>query len=429
MPRIFILSVFFIFSINVTAQSDSIETPNPDQYDPDKYEAGRKIFQEVKDCKSCHTIGGGNGIGPDLQGVLDRRTEDEIIKFVQDPGSEDVTVMPPQDLSADEIRSVLEYIKNYTPEDGGFNSSEADNSNEGMSPIIMSIIVIIILFILVFSLTSIKNSLKKTQDQPTETVFESITNFCKAYWANKKAVLITVFILFIALLYIVWNFTSNIGNLEGYQPEQPIAFSHKIHAGDNGMDCNYCHSSARSSKMAGVPSANVCMNCHAQIKGDDPEAKEEIGKIWNAFGLDINEDEFDWDKLKAGQYPLTPIEWVRVHQLPDLTYFDHSQHVNVGDLECQQCHGDMQKKTVGQVAYHDDELNKIQQNIDEGIKFKHPTLTMGWCIDCHRQKEIDMEGNDYYTEMHDKIKNDSRYNNKKITPALIGGLECGKCHY
>ena len=82
-----------------------------------------------------------------------------------------------------------------------------------------------------------------------------------------------------------------IGNIEGYQPDQPIAFSHKIHAGDNGMDCNYCHSSARSSKMAGVPSANVCMNCHASIKGADPEAKEEIGKIWNAFGLDINEDE------------------------------------------------------------------------------------------------------------------------------------------
>ena len=422
MTRIFILSVFFTFSINVTAQSDSIETPNQDQY-----EAGKKIF-EGNNCNSCHTIGGGKTVGPDLKGVLDRRTEESIIKFVQDPTSEGVTLMPPQPLSADEIKSVLEYIKNYTPENGGAGS-ESDDSNEGMSPIIMLIIVIIALFGLIFLLTSIKNSLKKTQDQPTETVFESITNFCKAYWANKKAVLITAFILFILLLKIGFDFMMGIGNIEGYQPEQPIAFSHKIHAGDNGMDCNYCHSSARSSKMAGVPSANVCMNCHAMIKGADPEAKEEIGKIWNAFGLDINEDEFDWDKLKAGQYPLTPIEWVRVHQLPDLTYFNHSQHVNVGDLECQQCHGDMQKKTVGQVAYHDDELNKIQQNIDEGIQFKHPTLTMGWCIDCHRQKEIDMEGNDYYTEMHDKIKNDSRYNNKKITPALIGGLECGKCHY
>ena len=422
MTRIFILSVFFTFSINVTAQSDSIETPNQDQY-----EAGKKIF-EGNNCNSCHTIGGGKTVGPDLKGVLDRRTEESIIKFVQDPTSEGVTLMPPQPLSADEIKSVLEYIKNYTPENG-VAGSESDDSNEGMSPIIMLIIVIIALFGLIFLLTSIKNSLKKTQDQPTETVFESITNFCKAYWANKKAVLITAFILFILLLKIGFDFMMGIGNIEGYQPEQPIAFSHKIHAGDNGMDCNYCHSSARSSKMAGVPSANVCMNCHASIKGADPDAKEEIGKIWNAFGLDINEDEFDWDKLKAGQYPLTPIEWVRVHQLPDLTYFNHSQHVNVGDLECQQCHGDMQKKTVGQVAYHDDELNKIQQNIDEGIKFKHPTLTMGWCIDCHRQKEIDMEGNDYYTEMHDKIKNDSRYNNKKITPALIGGLECGKCHY
>jgi len=403
MSRIFILSVFFTFSINVTAQSDSIETPNQDQY-----EAGKKIFEGV--CKACHTIGGGKIVGPDLQGILDRRTEDGIIKFVQDPTSEGVTLMPPQDLSADEIKSVLEYIQNYTSAGDDTNNSEADDSNEGMSPIIMLIIVIIALFGLILLLTSIKNKLKKHRGLPTETVFESITNFCKVYWENKKAVLITAFILFIVLLKIAFDFMMGIGVVEGYQPEQPIAFSHKIHAGDNGIDCNYCHSSARSSKIAGVPSVNVCMNCHTHIKEGANTGTSEIQKIYDA--IENN----------------TPIEWVRVHQLPDFTYFNHSQHVSVGDLECQQCHGNMQEKTVGQVAYHD-ELNKIQQNIDEGIKFQNPTLTMGWCVDCHRQKEIDMEGNEYYTEMHKKIKNDSRYKNKKITPALIGGLECGKCHY
>ena len=114
--------------------------------------------------------------------------------------------------------------------------------------------------------------------------------------------------------------------------------------------------------------------------------------------------------------------------MPDLTYFNHSQHVNVAGLECQQCHGNVEEKTVGQVAFKD-ELNKVQKNQDEGIKFKHPTLTMGWCIDCHRTKEIDMESNEYYADMHEKLKSDPKYQDKKITPALIGGMECGKCHY
>jgi hypothetical protein len=201
-----------------------------------------------------------------------------------------------------------------------------------------------------------------------------------------------------------------VGVVEKYQPEQPIEFSHKIHAGDNSIDCDYCHSSARSSKTAGVPSVNICMNCHTMIRKGTNTGESEIKKIHDA--IENN----------------TPIEWVRVHQLPDLTYFNHSQHVSIGGLECQQCHGNMQEKTLGQVATME-ELNSQEYNMKDGIKFKHPTLTMGWCIDCHRQKEIDMEANDYYTEMHDKIKNDSRYKNKKITPALIGGLECGKCHY
>ena len=397
-------------------------------------EEGEQIFRDR--CISCHNLpGGGKLIGPDLQDVLthDRFVNEEdqvgtLIKYVQNPSDFGVTLMPSQLLDADEIKSVLEFINTYVPKKIEEITTEEVETEQGMSSNSMLIIAIVILFVLIFALTSIKNTLKKTQDQPTETVLESIIKFCKAYWANYKAVLITSFIVFIIILKFAFDTMMGVGVVEKYQPEQPIEFSHKIHAGDNGIDCNYCHSSARSSKTAAVPSANVCMNCHTNIKGNTDDAKAEIGKIWKSFGLDINDEEqiFDWDKIDT--YEQNPIEWIRVHNLPDLTYFNHSQHVTVGGLECQQCHGSMKEKTVGQVAYHE-KLNKIDENLKEGIKFKHPTLTMGWCIDCHRTKEIDMESNEYYSDMHEKLKSDPKYKNKKITPALIGGMECGKCHY
>jgi len=147
---------------------------------------------------------------------------------------------------------------------------------------------------------------------------------------------------------------------------------------------------------------------------------EEISKIHDAVGYDAEKGEY------IEGYEQKPIEWVRVHTLPDLTYFNHSQHVTVGDLECQQCHGNMQEKTLGQVATME-ELNSQNFNVKDGIEFKHATLTMGWCIDCHRQKEVNMEDNDYYTEMHEKMK--VKYGDEKLTVDKIGGLECGKCHY
>ena len=388
---------------------------------------GKQIFMNV--CKSCHNLpGGGMSTGPDLKDVLshDKFVNEEdptatFIKYVQDPTTLGVKAMPVQNLDSIEVLSVLKFIYDYAPEETEVVSNEEIATGKGVSNS-MLIIIVIVLFVLILLLISIKNTLKKIQGQQSETVSESITNFCKAYWANYKAVLISSFIVFIIVLKFAFDTMMGIGVVEGYQPDQPIEFSHKIHAGDNGIDCNYCHSSARSSKTAGVPSVNVCMNCHTEIKTGTNTGTQEIQKIYDAVGFNPETGKYIED------YEQKPIEWIRVHNLPDLTYFNHSQHVIVGGLECQQCHGDMKEKTVGQVAYHD-ELNKIKENIDEGIKFKHPTLTMGWCIDCHRTKEIDMESNEYYADMHEKIKSDPKYKNKKITPALIGGMECGKCHY
>ncbi len=174
-----------------------------------------------------------------------------------------------------------------------------------------------------------------------------------------------------------------IGIHQGYAPTQPIAFSHKLHAGDYKIDCNYCHTGVYKGKGANIPSANICMNCHNSIKQGSPE----IQKIYRA----IEKDE--------------PIQWVRVHNLPDFAYFNHSQHTKVGGLDCTNCHGEVAQMEV------------IQQR---------SSLTMGWCIDCHRKTDVNSEGNAYY----DKLLEVHGKNNKVAMKVKdIGGLECSKCHY
>jgi hypothetical protein len=202
-----------------------------------------------------------------------------------------------------------------------------------------------------------------------------------------------------------------VGMEQNYQPEQPIAFSHALHAGENQIDCNYCHSSARHSKHSGIPSANVCMNCHMYVDGSeitndagnlkyDGEGSPEIAKIYAAIGWDSENREY------IEGYEQQPIKWVRIHNLPDLAYFNHSQHVNAGQLECQECHGPVE--TMEEV-------------------YQYSELTMGWCINCHRETEVQFNKNEYYQDFHEELT--EKYHGEKITAEKIGGLECGKCHY
>jgi len=206
----------------------------------------------------------------------------------------------------------------------------------------------------------------------------------------------------------------SVGLDEGYQPIQPIAFSHKIHAGENKVDCQYCHSSAKHSKHSGIPSLNVCMNCHKSIAevaettqvmiGEDKLGKAEldleIQKLYDAIG---------WDKeelVYKENYEQKPVKWIRIHNLPDFAYFNHSQHVTAGGIKCQQCHGPVEEM---------DEL------------YQYSPLTMGWCINCHRETEIDLKGNEYYAKIHEELS--KKYGVEKVTVAQMGGMECGKCHY
>jgi hypothetical protein len=258
----------------------------------------------------------------------------------------------------------------------------------------------------------IRNTLRQVKGEEPTTILKDIDGFTRTLLNNKRMVTFLTVVLVLWFLQAAYSYLSGIGVEQNYQPHQPIAFSHKVHAGQNKVDCNYCHSSARHSKHSGIPSANVCMNCHMYIDGSEitdsttgqlkygGDRSPEIAKIYEAIG---------WDPEKRTYvegYEEKPIKWVRVHNLPDLAYFNHAQHVTAGGVECQTCHGPVE--TMDEV-------------------YQYSELTMGWCINCHRETEVKTESNGYYAEMHDKLK--AKYKGEKITVDKIGGLECGKCHY
>ena len=230
----------------------------------------------------------------------------------------------------------------------------------------------------------------------------------KALVQNQFLMLVAAIFFLLSSAYFVYGYLSQVGVDQGYQPIQPIHYSHKIHAGDNGIDCKYCHSSARVSKHSGIPALNVCMNCHKSIyevsesTGNDEYSKEfydgEIKKLYDAVGWD------DADQKYTGK--TKPVKWVRIHNLPDFAYFNHSQHVTVAGLECQTCHGPVEEMEV---------------------MYPFSPLTMGWCINCHRETNVKVQDNGYYEKIHEALS--KKYGVEQLTAAQMGGLECGKCHY
>jgi mono/diheme cytochrome c family protein len=249
-------------------------------------------------------------------------------------------------------------------------------------------------------------------------------------WAWKYRLYVGLASLVVVIGVVVSLFLGlySIGVVEEYQPSQPIAFPHAIHTGTNGIDCKYCHNSVTKSKSAGLPTVNVCMNCHKQVNGRTPAQQEQIAKIYEAAG---------WDPSGSGKFTgkTKPIVWNKVHVLPDHVYFNHSQHVVVGGIDCKQCHGDMTKQTETVKVQSVVELNKIEGN----IPLTKATLTMGWCIECHKEKEVstgalDSKKDGYYDEIHRRLMKDKKLYEKyledgKVSVSELGGWECAKCHY
>ena len=354
-------------------------------------------------------------VGPGLEGVTEKYEKEWLIKWIRNSqaliqsGDEraiaifeeyDKSVMPGFDFSDEEFSDLLAYLESPPVDEVVATSSVQTVENQGMSNSTILMIIALILVTIVFLLVSVKNSLKTALGQETETVSQTLIKKYKLFISNNINVLFISAVGVIVGLKFVYDLLMGVGVTTNYQPAQPIAFSHEIHAGINGVDCNYCHTSARHSKHSGIPSANVCMNCHTYISEGSKYGTKEIAKIYEAVGFDPDSRQY------IEGYEQKPIEWVRIHNLPDHAYFNHSQHVVAGGLECQECHGPVEEMEV---------------------LYQYSELTMGWCIECHRETEVKMEGNNYYTHLHDQLK--EKYKGKPITVDMIGGIECGKCHY
>lgn len=182
-----------------------------------------------------------------------------------------------------------------------------------------------------------------------------------------------------------------LGRSQDYAPLQPIKFSHVVHAGENEIDCQYCHHTAEQSKSAGIPSTNVCLNCHTLVRDATRSGKFEIKKIHAAI-----------DSGKA-------VEWIRIHRLPDFVFFSHAQHVGAGKLDCALCHGPVE------------EMHVMRQYAD---------LSMGWCLDCHRSRKVNFTENEYYKMTFKDLREDLEQNViDSVLVEDIGGTNCMQCHY
>ncbi|MBB2151118.1 cytochrome c3 family protein [Pedobacter gandavensis] len=395
---------------------------------------GRKIFKDK--CSSCHQLDR-NSTGPALTAKMNELDEAFTIKWVRnwkalvDAGDKqaieaakfspsEMTTFPT--LTDEQIKSVIAYAKAGEPKKEGDAAAATATVDTGVSNFSIAGIVAIILIsiaVLVILGRAIKMLerliLKKQGVEINEENDVPLTVGIRRLFKNKKFVFFFILCLVAALSTFGWMSMWNTGVHTGYQPVQPIKFSHELHAGTNQIDCQYCHSGAFKSKNASIPSVNVCMNCHKSVQATEKyngEISPEIQKIYTAIGYDPATLTYDKSKEK-------PVEWIRVHNLPDFAYFNHSQHVVVGEEAIRKQKG-LQPNEPVCFACHGP-VNTMEE------VYQFSPLTMKWCINCHKDAEISGKDNAFYTkviEAHEKIKK-----GEKITPALLGGLECGKCHY
>jgi hypothetical protein len=373
--------------------------------------------------------------GPALKGVQERWNDDKSLhewiknnaalrasgnKYANDIFAKwnSVVMTNFTSFTEEDVNNILAFIKVKgdepdapvaKPGEGGAQAA-SDNST-------LFAILTIVLAALGLILMQVNSSLKKLSDDK-----EGIRSAEPVpFWRNKAY--ISVALIAISIGAGVWISAGAIGlgRQKNYQPQQPIYYSHKVHAGVNQISCLYCHGSAEQGKHANIPSVNVCMNCHMGINtykgstklfredGTEVDGTKEIQKLYDYAGFDPAVSK-KWDPSKAKG----PIEWVKIHSLPDHVYFNHSQHVKAGKVQCQTCHGSIT------------EMNEVYQFAE---------LSMGWCINCHRETKVQFyndstkEGNKFYS-MYEKFHNDLKSGKMdSVTVEKIGGTECQKCHY
>ena len=393
-------------------------------------QAGKKLFNA--NCAACHKLNK-RAVGPALRGVSEKYDREWLYSWIKnstamvksgDPQAVAVyeeyngSVMTsfPQ-LTNTDIDNILAYTDYVPPApvvvaNNSITPAPA-NSSTSINNTVILVALGLVFMILVVMLFLVQRTLMRIAklsgvDIRPEPKPKRIPIWM-AFVQNQFVVLTSVVFLLLSSAYFVYGYFMQVGVDQGYMPIQPIHYSHKIHAGANQIECKYCHSSARVSKHSGIPSLNVCMNCHqniAEYNGEEDLENgytkdfytKEIKKLYAAVGWDEDNQRYTGESQ--------PVKWVRIHNLPDFVYFNHAQHVQVGEIECQKCHGPVEEME---------------------IMYQHSSLTMGWCINCHRETNIKVESNEYYAKIHEALS--KKYGVEKLTVAQMGGLECGKCHY
>jgi len=461
-PTLTVSSIFSILFFFILSASQ-LTVYGQDAIDQAKWDAGKALFKSQ--CQSCH-LPDKKMTGPALYDVESRWKEKGA--YEGKPGEEwlylwirnnssvlatghtyanaiyneyDKSVMTlfPQ-LSDEDINGILYYVQNYkagtvavVPPPGlGGNEGELAPAFPMETFLLILVIGLGVVALILWRVFAALNRLSKEKDGlPLDEELP--------IWKNKKLITLMTITVVVLLGYFTATNAMGLGRQQNYSPDQPIQYSHELHAGKLKIDCQYCHSGANESKHSNIPSINVCMNCHKNVQQGPENGREEIAKIYSAIAYNPNtaayfedntsmddvksaliefltqdyaEKEMNQDKLDAAvEASLAmynkPVEWVRIHNLPDHVYFNHAQHVNAGKVECQTCHGNIQEMAV--VA-------------------QHAPLSMGWCINCHRNTQVDM-GNSYYQvyeKYHEDLKSGAM---DKVTVEDIGGTECQKCHY
>ncbi len=384
---------------------------------------GKALFQQ--NCASCHAVHK-NLTGPALAGIEERVPDKKLLydwirnsqavlqsgnKYFNDLyvawNKTAMNLFP--NLTDEEIGAMITYI-NSVPAPGaatgtgeaGVQAAAAESDNSLIFGVLTLILAIIVLVLL-----QVNSNLKRLSDEK-----EGIPSYEPVpFYRNKAYIALFAVVLFIVGGYYTIQGAVGLGRSKDYQPEQPIYYSHKVHAGTNQINCLYCHSGAQEGKHANIPSLNTCMNCHMAINeyageklyredGTEVDGTAEIKKLYSYTG-------WDPDQKKYVNEP-KPIEWVKIHNLPDHVYFNHAQHVKAGKVACQTCHGDIQN--MGEVYQYSD-------------------LSMGWCVNCHRETKVQFEDNKFYS-IYEKFHNDLKSGKMdSVTVESIGGTECQKCHY
>lgn len=407
--------LFFLTSLTIQAQE------------------GKAIFSD--NCAQCHSL---DKVitGPALRGVESRgpwTNRANLIKWVHSPGAFIPTtpytqqlvtqfngqIMPDfaSKLDDKQINAIFDYIKSAPPPGGGGEKKTPggeteETDNGGLLFGIVSLLLAIVALILM----QVNSNLKKLSDDKEQILRPEPVPF----YRNKLYIALFAILLFAVGGYFTAKSAIGLGRQKGYSPTQPIYFSHKVHAGLNQINCLYCHGSAWESKHAGIPTLNICMNCHKSInayekgpkifdeEGNEINGTSEIKKLLTQYAGFTPGPGANWDPSKAK----SP-EWIKIHNLPDHVYFNHSQHVRVGGVACQQCHGNIQT------------MDKVYQAAE---------LSMGWCVNCHRDTKVnfninDSTGNKFYS-IYERFHNDIKAGKMdSVTVKDIGGLECQKCHY